>query len=115
MKTCLPQLWSKLVWHIDGYVKLKPFGIAIRGGIDGFSRKIIWLEAYKTNSDQKVIAGYFMDAVINAGGCPARLRLDLATENGHMAEMQRFMHFPANHAETECVTFGPSTGNQLFK
>ena len=58
MKTCLPQLWSKLVCHIDGYVKLKPFGIAINGGIDGFSRKMIWLEAYKTNGDPKIIAGY---------------------------------------------------------
>ena len=26
------------VWHIDGYDKLKPFGIAISGCIDGFSR-----------------------------------------------------------------------------
>ena len=103
------------VWHIDGYDKLKPFGIAISGGIDGFSRMMIWLEAYKTNSDPKIIAGYFMDAVINAGGCPARLRLDLGTENGHMAEMQRFMHFPANQSETDSVTFGPSTGNQRIE
>ena len=25
-------------WHIDGYDKLKPFGFAIHGDIDGFSR-----------------------------------------------------------------------------
>ena len=56
-----------------------------------------------------------MDAVINAGGCPARLRLDLGTENGHMAEMQRFMHLPANQSETDSVTFGPSTGNQRIE
>ena len=29
-------------WHIDGYDKLKPDGFAIRGCIDGYSRKIIW-------------------------------------------------------------------------
>ncbi|KAF3833149.1 hypothetical protein F7725_026814, partial [Dissostichus mawsoni] len=103
------------VWHIDGYDKLKPFGIAISGCIDGFSRKMIWLEAYKTNKDPKIIAGYFMDAVINAGGCPARLRLDLGTENGHMAEMQQFLHFSENQAETDNVTFGPSTGNQRIE
>ena len=69
------------VWHIDGYDKIKPFGIAISGCIDGFSRKMLWLEAYKTNNDPKVIAGYFMDAVVTAGGCPARVRFDLRTEN----------------------------------
>ena len=33
-------------WHMDGYDELKPFGIAINGCIDGYSRKIMWLEAY---------------------------------------------------------------------
>lgn len=30
-----------LVWHADVYDKLKPFGIAISGCIDGFSRKVM--------------------------------------------------------------------------
>ena len=34
-------------WHMDGYDKLKPFGIAINGCIDGYSRKIMWLETYR--------------------------------------------------------------------
>ena len=28
-----------LIWHIDGYDKLKPFGLCISGRIDGFSKK----------------------------------------------------------------------------
>lgn len=31
-------------WHIDGYDKLKPWGFPIHGGIDGFSRKLLWLK-----------------------------------------------------------------------
>ena len=31
------------VFHIDGNDKLKRFGFAIHGCIDGFSRKLIWL------------------------------------------------------------------------
>ena len=31
-------------WHIDGYDKLKPFGFCIHGPIDGYSRRIMWLE-----------------------------------------------------------------------
>ena len=28
-------------WHIDGYDKLKPYGLPIHACIDGFSRKIL--------------------------------------------------------------------------
>ena len=28
-------------WHIDGHDKLKPFGFAIHGAIDGYSRKVL--------------------------------------------------------------------------
>lgn len=100
------------VWHIDGYDELKPFGIAISGCIDGFSRSVIWLEAYKTNNDPRVIAGYYMDAVIQHGGCPDRVRLDLGTENVHVAHMQRFLHFSDSEPEGDHVIFGASTGNQ---
>ncbi|KAK0140079.1 hypothetical protein N1851_023010 [Merluccius polli] len=41
------------IWHLDGYDKLKPYGICINGCIDGFSRKMIWLNAYTTNSDPR--------------------------------------------------------------
>ena len=35
------------VWHVDGHDKLKPYGIAINGCVDGFSRYVLWLEAYR--------------------------------------------------------------------
>ena len=31
------------IWHVDGYDKLKLFGLALSGCIDGFSRRIMWL------------------------------------------------------------------------
>ncbi|KAK0140895.1 hypothetical protein N1851_012509 [Merluccius polli] len=92
------------VWHIDGYDKLKPFGIAISGCIDGFSRKMIWVEAYKTNNDPKVIAGYFTDAVVNAGGCLPELDL-LWGQKMAIASSQN----------TDSAIFGPSTGNQRIE
>ena len=33
------------LWHVEGNDKLKPFGVAIHGCIDGYSRQIIWLQA----------------------------------------------------------------------
>ena len=38
------------VFHIDGNDKLKRFGVAIHGCIDGFSRKLIWLFAGHTST-----------------------------------------------------------------
>ena len=38
-----------LIWHIDGYNKLKLYGFSIRGCTDGFSRRLIWLEVGITN------------------------------------------------------------------
>ncbi|CAC5388189.1 unnamed protein product [Mytilus coruscus] len=76
------------IWHMDGYDKLKPYGICIHGCIDGFSRNIIWLEADTTNKDPYVIAGYFIDTVREVGGCPRCIRADLGTENGIVRELQ---------------------------
>ena len=70
------------IWHIDSYDKLKPYGICINGSIDGFSRKMIWLNAYTTSSDPKLIGGYYIEAVQRLGGCPRVVRGDLGTENG---------------------------------
>ena len=57
------------VWHVDSYDKLKPFGICINGAIDGFSRKILRLNAYHTSSDPKVIGGYFLQSKYNFVTC----------------------------------------------
>ena len=39
------------ILHIDGNDKLKRLGFAIHGCIDGFSRKLLWLEVSTTNND----------------------------------------------------------------
>ncbi|XP_054890492.1 uncharacterized protein LOC129371933 [Poeciliopsis prolifica] len=103
------------VWHIDGYDKLKPYGICINGCIDGFSRKMIWLEAYKTNSDPHIIAGYFIDAVMEYNGFPQKIRMDHGTENTYVAAMQRFLHNTENENGFDSVILGPSTGNQRIE
>ena len=51
------------VWHIDGHDKLKPQGFSIHGGIDGFSRRVLWLEISTSNKMPEVIAKYYLDAV----------------------------------------------------
>lgn len=48
------------LWHIDGYDKIKRFGFAIHGCIDGYSKRVIWLHVASTNNDPNVIAFYYL-------------------------------------------------------
>jgi hypothetical protein len=66
---------------MDGYDKLKPFGFPIHGVIDGFSRKILWLNVTRSNNSSDNIARYYLDAVNEFNGCPNTLVIDMGTEN----------------------------------
>lgn len=71
--------------------------MCINGCIDGFSRKIIWLNAYKTSSDARVIGGYFVEALETLSNCPKLVRTDHGTENCLVRELQR--HLRRNHGD----------------
>ena len=77
-------------WHIDGYDKLKHWGFPIHGAIDGFSRKILWLEVARSNNSSHKIASYYVRTVSEQGSCPVELVTDLGTENGLAASIQTF-------------------------
>ena len=103
--------------HIDGYDKLKPFGIAIHGGIDGYSRKILWLKAANTNNNPKVVARYYMDYIRGMQRLPRVVRADAGTENVIIRELQIFLrryHTDEMHGEKSFQT-GTSTSNQRIE
>ena len=102
------------IWHIDGYDKLKPFGVAIHRCIDEYSRNIIWLKAGITNNDPKVIAGYYIEAIIELRGCPKSTRSDFGTENKYVEQMQRFFHRNSMQSD-KCHIYGSSTHNQIIE
>ena len=103
-------------WHVDSYDKLKPYGFCINGCIDGFSRRIIWMEVYTSNSDPALIASYYLDSVKLRKGCPKRLRLDRGTENTYIAQMQMFLRFEHEVDDlTICAIFGSSNHNQRIE
>ncbi|XP_028516806.1 uncharacterized protein LOC110245566 isoform X2 [Exaiptasia diaphana] len=75
-------------WHVDGYDKLRPYGFDIHGCIDGYSRRIMWLEVGPTNKNPAVICGYYLKCVQHIGGCPQILRTDPGSENTLIAALQ---------------------------
>ena len=68
------------VWHIDGHDKLKRYGFSIHGGIDGFSRRVLWLEVSTSNKMPEVIAKYYLDAV-KRNGLPVNVKADDGREH----------------------------------
>ena len=51
------------VWHAEGYDKLKPYGFAVHGCIDGWSRKLVWLFVTPSNNSPDNIASYYLETV----------------------------------------------------
>lgn len=99
------------MWHIDGHDKLKPFGFSIHGCIDGFSRRLLWLEVASTNINAEVIAKYYLDAVKQVGGLPRKIRSDDRTENSLVAALHTFLRSSLDdeNACLGCFAFGRST------
>lgn len=73
-------------WHIDGHDKLKPFGFSIHACIDGYSRKLIWLEIAPSNKLPEIIAKYYTIA-IKKFGLPKCFKADDGTEHAIIKPM----------------------------
>ena len=49
--------------QIDDNDKLKPFGFSVHECIDGYSRKVLWLEVCSSNKNPRIVAKFYIDAV----------------------------------------------------
>ena len=105
------------LWYIDGYDKLKPFGFCIHGAIDGFSRRILWLEVTSLNNDPRIVAQYFLDYARQLGGTARIVRGDRGSENGNLAAIQRFFRRSMNDdfQGDKSFMYGKSTANQRIE
>lgn len=103
--------------HIDGYDKLKPFGFSIRGCIDGYNRRIMWLEVRVTNKNPRVIVKYFINCIRQIEGVPRVVRADCGTENVRVAAAQRFLRRDCADGLSgqKSFMYGKSTSNQRIE
>ncbi|XP_045208788.2 uncharacterized protein LOC123560686 [Mercenaria mercenaria] len=103
--------------HMDGYDKIKRYGLAIHGATDGNSRRVLWLKVNRTNNDPKVVASYFLEVVTEAKGAQRCIRMDAGSENGVVANMQKsFRWFHGDEmAGAKSVLIGSSPSNQRIE
>ena len=105
------------MWHIEGYDKLKSYGFAIHGAIDGFSRKIIWLNVSSSNNNPAYIAYYFIQSITELGRNPQVVRGDRGSENITLCGTQRFLrrNFSDSFSGYDSFRYGSSASNQQIE
>ena len=70
---------SNSLWHIDGHHSLIRWRFIVHGGIDGYSRMVVYL-ACSTNNRSLTVYRLFRDATAEYG-VPSRVRSDKGGEN----------------------------------
>lgn len=96
------------LWHIDGHHKLIKWRLVTHGGIDGYSRTIVFLHC-STNNQASTMFGSFCDAVGDYG-LPDQVRSDSGGEN---IEVWRYML--EQHQSDSAVLVGSSIHNERIE
>lgn len=65
----------------------KPFGLCIHPVINGYSRRILWLEDRAPNNDSRIVARYLLDCVKQVSGVPRCVLGDRGTENVYICAL----------------------------
>jgi hypothetical protein len=99
------------LWHIDGFHKLIRWHIVIHGGIDGFSRLIVYLNASSNNRAETVLQHF--SKAINEYGLPSRVRSDMRGENVLVAQFM--LRHPQRGPNRGSMTTGRLIHNQRIE
>lgn len=96
------------VWHLDGNHKLIRWRLVIHGGIDGFSRLIVFLHCSDNNRAETVLEVF--NKAVDDHGLPTKVRTDLGGEN---TEVWRYVM--EQHRDDSSVITGSSTHNERIE
>ncbi|XP_071854426.1 uncharacterized protein [Apostichopus japonicus] len=80
------------IWHIDGNHKLIRWKMVIHGGIDGFSRMMVFLHA-SANDRKEAVLEHFL-AATTLYGVPSRIRVDHGGENNDICDIMELIRVP---------------------
>ena len=96
------------MWHLDGNHKMIRWGLVIHVGIDGFSRRCVYMTC-NTNNKSETVLKLFEKAIEMHHVFPCRIRTDYGTENVLVWELM------TNHSQNQSgptVLLGSSVHNE---
>lgn len=96
------------VWHIDGHHKLIRWRLVTHGGIDGFSRIIVYLHC-SDNNRAATVKHVFVEAC-GVHGLPLKVRSDLGGENTEV-----WQYIAEQHMSDSAIITGSSTHNERIE
>ena len=103
--------WPNSLWHLDGNHALIRWSFVVHGCIDGFSRRVIFLQC-STNNLSETVLSLFLDGIERDGGLwPSRIRVDRGVENVLVCDAM----VDARGEGRGSFIAGPSTHNQRIE
>ena len=99
---------TNCLWHVDTNHKMFRWRIIVHGGVDGFSRTLVFLNCSNNNRAATNLS-FFKDGV-RRYGLPEKVRTDLGGEN---VDIWRYM--VEEHESESSVITGSSTHNQRIE
>ena len=77
----------------------------------------MWVNAFFTSSNAKIVVGYYLDVIEHFTRCPKIIRTDEGTENVVLRRTQTFLrrHGTDRHAGELSAQRGRSTANQRIQ
>ncbi|KAM4556018.1 uncharacterized protein V3H82_015977 isoform 1-T1 [Fundulus diaphanus] len=97
------------LWHVDTNHKLIRYNIVLFGAVDGYSRKVMCLEAATNNRAQTAFAAF--KKATEKHGIPSRVRADQGVEN---VEIAQYM-FTVRGTDRGSFISGKSVHNQRIE
>lgn len=106
------------VWHVDGHMKLEPFGFEIYAAIDGYSRYMVWIYiGVSARTAVSVLRQSLLAFTSNGGFQPRKFRSDRGTETTLLADAHyrlRQLGDPSVQVR-DCYIYGRSVDNQRIE
>ena len=96
------------VWHIDGHHKLIQWRMVTHGGVDGYSRMVVFLKCSANNFATTVLQEF--EKAVQLYGLPEKVRTDQGGEN---VDVWRAMEVV--HGSSSAVISGSSTHNEQIE